>query len=81
MPNKANTTVPGAPAGLNKPNRSPETQGNTRVDEGSEQCTFERVQSRAYKLWEEAGKPDGDVAREQCWRQAECELLAESTKT
>ena len=32
---------------------------------------------RAYKLWEQAGKPDGDAARVQFWCEAEKENMAD----
>ena len=32
------------------------------------------IQVRAYALWEQAGKPEGDAAREQFWCAAEKEL-------
>ncbi|AGA26360.1 DUF2934 domain-containing protein [Singulisphaera acidiphila] len=34
------------------------------------------IQVRAYELWEQAGKPDGDVARERFWSEAEKEIMA-----
>ena len=34
------------------------------------------IQVRAYGLWEQAGKPDGDAARERFWREAEKEIMA-----
>jgi hypothetical protein len=34
------------------------------------------IQVRAYGLWEQAGKPGGDAARERCWYEAEAEILA-----
>ena len=34
------------------------------------------IQIRAYGLWEEAGRPDGDAARERFWCEAESEILA-----
>jgi hypothetical protein len=34
------------------------------------------IQVRAYGLWEQAGKPDGDAARERCWCQAEKGITA-----
>ena len=34
------------------------------------------IQVRAYGLWEQAGKPDGDTARERCWCEAEKEIMA-----
>jgi Protein of unknown function (DUF2934) len=30
-----------------------------------------KIQIRAYALWEQAGKPPGDAARERFWREAE----------
>jgi hypothetical protein len=37
---------------------------------------FELIQMRAYYLWEQAGRPDGDAARERFWLQAEHEVAA-----
>ena len=34
------------------------------------------TQIRAYDLWEQAGRPEGDVAREQFWSEAENEISA-----
>lgn len=34
------------------------------------------IQVRAYGLWEQAGRPGGDAAREQFWCEAEAEVLA-----
>jgi hypothetical protein len=34
------------------------------------------IQVRAYGLWEQAGKPDGDASRERFWCEAEKELMA-----
>ena len=33
------------------------------------------IQIRAYGLWEQAGKPSGDTAREQFWCEAEKEIM------
>ena len=33
------------------------------------------IRVRAYALWEQAGKPDGDAAREQFWCAAEKEIM------
>jgi hypothetical protein len=37
---------------------------------------FREIQTRAYGLWEEAGWPGGDAARERCWCEAEKESQA-----
>jgi hypothetical protein len=37
---------------------------------------FQLTQMRAYCLWEQAGRPDGDAARENFWFQAEREVAA-----
>lgn len=34
------------------------------------------IQIRAYGLWEQAGRPGGDAARERFWCEAETEVLA-----
>jgi hypothetical protein len=34
------------------------------------------IQERAYGLWEQAGRPDGDSARERFWCEAEAEIMA-----
>jgi hypothetical protein len=34
------------------------------------------IQIRAYGLWEQAGRPGGDAARERFWCEAESEILA-----
>jgi hypothetical protein len=34
------------------------------------------IQVRAYGLWEQAGRPDGDAARERFWCEAEAEITA-----
>jgi Protein of unknown function (DUF2934) len=33
------------------------------------------IRIRAHRLWEQAGKPDGDAAREQFWCEAEKEIM------
>jgi hypothetical protein len=38
------------------------------------------IQDRAYDLWEHAGKPEGNAAREQFWREAEKEYVASHAK-
>jgi hypothetical protein len=35
---------------------------------------FQLTQMRAYYLWEQAGRPDGDAARERFWFLAESEI-------
>jgi hypothetical protein len=37
---------------------------------------FQMVQMRAYYLWDQSGRPDGDAARERFWLQAEREVVA-----
>ena len=37
---------------------------------------FRLIQIRAYGLWEQAGRPGGDAARERFWCDAESEVLA-----
>lgn len=34
------------------------------------------IQARAYGLWEQAGRPGGDEARERFWCEAEAEVMA-----
>lgn len=34
------------------------------------------IEVRAYGLWEQAGKPDGDAARERSWCEAEKQIAA-----
>lgn len=45
----------------------------------SEKVSLEKqaqlIRVRAYELWEQAGRPEGDVAREKFWTEAESELL------
>lgn len=36
----------------------------------------ELIRVRAYELWEAAGRPEGDVARDKFWADAEDELLS-----
>ncbi len=50
-------------------NPAPTTQ---KISEEERFCT---IQARAYSLWEQTGKPDGDAAREQCWCEAEQEIV------
>ena len=40
---------------------------------------FRLIQIRAYGLWEQAGRPGGDAARERFWCDAESEVLASQT--
>lgn len=35
------------------------------------------IQIRAFGLWEQAGKPDGDAAREHFWYEAEKVIMAD----
>ncbi len=44
--------------------------------EASPEERFRLIQIRAYGLWEKAGRPDGDAARERFWCDAESEILA-----
>jgi len=37
---------------------------------------FRLIQMHAYELWEQAGRPGGDAARERFWCEAESEILA-----
>jgi hypothetical protein len=37
---------------------------------------FRLIQVRAYGLWEQADRPDGDAARERFWCEAEAEVMA-----
>jgi hypothetical protein len=37
---------------------------------------FQLIQMRAYYLWQQAGRPDGDKDREHFWFQAEREIAA-----
>jgi hypothetical protein len=39
----------------------------------------ELIASRAYALWEKAGRPDGEAARNEFWHAAESEILATQT--
>src|SRR5262245_60673178 len=61
-------TLPGAPAGLNEmsPSARPEENSSREYEQ-----RFRNTQMRAYKLWEDAGRPEGDAERERFWREAE----------
>ena len=48
--------------------------------EVSEEERSRLIQVRAYGLWEQAGKPDGDAARERFWCEAEKELIASQAR-
>jgi Protein of unknown function (DUF2934) len=48
--------------------------------EVGEEERFRLIQTRAYGLWEQAGKPDGDAARERFWREAEKEIMASQAR-
>jgi DUF2934 family protein len=68
--------------------RHPDNPSNIAVREGlaektahaGQQVTAEErsrlIQIRAYGLWEQAGRPGGDAARERFWCEAESEILA-----
>jgi hypothetical protein len=43
--------------------------------EVSPEGRFRLIQIRAYGLWEQAGRPGGDAARERFWCDAESEIL------
>jgi hypothetical protein len=43
--------------------------------EAAAEDRFRSIQVRAYGLWEEAGKPGDDAARERFWCEAEKEFL------
>jgi DUF2934 family protein len=45
----------------------------------SKEDQFQLIQVRAYCLWEQAGKPDGDEARERFWHEAEEDVTASHT--
>ena len=40
----------------------------------------ELIRERAYELWEAAGRPEGDIAREKFWADAELELLSAAAR-
>ena len=46
--------------------------------EVSPEGRFRLIQIRAYSLWEQAGRPGGDAARERFWCDAESEILGSS---
>jgi hypothetical protein len=46
----------------------------------SEEERSRLIQDRAYGLWEQAGKPEGDAARQQFWCEAEKEVMASHAK-
>jgi Protein of unknown function (DUF2934) len=48
--------------------------------EVSPEVRFRLIQIRAYGLWEQAGRPGGDAARERFWCDAESEILASQAK-
>ncbi len=48
----------------------------TAGEEGSAEERFRLTQIRAYGLWEQAGRPGGDAAREQFWCDAKTEVEA-----
>lgn len=68
--------------------RHPHHAGSTEMREGSAEkpalagqtiSAEERsrlIQVRAYGLWEQAGRPDGDTTRERFWCEAEAEIMA-----
>lgn len=41
---------------------------------------FERIQERAYQLWEQAGQPAGEALREQFWFDAEKLVKADAVQ-
>jgi hypothetical protein len=67
-------TLPGAPAGLNETQPLPTNRPVAEDSKQSGDHRFERVQARAYKLWEDAGRPRGGAEREHFWREAENQL-------
>jgi hypothetical protein len=72
-------TLPGAPAGLNETQPSPPSPNAEQPLLNGEQ-RFQQTQTRAYQLWEEAGKPAGDAERERFWREAETQLDGHSNQ-
>ena len=50
--------------------------GKMRV---SDEERFQLIQLRAYCLWEQAGRPKGDEARERFWHEGEEEITASHT--
>ena len=68
--------------------RHPAQAGSAEISAGSAEkpaltgqaiSTEERsrlIRERAYGLWEQAGRPDGDAARERFWCEAEAEITA-----
>ena len=46
----------------------------------SQEDRSQLIQVRAHALWEQAGKPDGDAARERFWCEAEKEIMASHSK-
>jgi len=45
------------------------------LHEASDEEHSRLIQVRAYTLWEQAGKPSDDAAREQFWCEAEKEIM------
>ncbi|OWK39813.1 DUF2934 domain-containing protein [Fimbriiglobus ruber] len=44
------------------------------VCSAGEEQRLHSIRVRAYDLWEQAGKPDGDADRERFWSEAESEI-------
>ena len=54
----------------------PAEKAASHKQEVSEDQRSRLIHVRAYGLWEQAGKPDGDEARERFWREARNEINA-----
>jgi hypothetical protein len=75
MPVKPKTTRPGEPAPVSA--RTTPAEASDSVSLGPRaaprtQPTEDEIRARAYALWEQAGRPEGDGA--QFWMEAEKEL-------
>ena len=66
----------------------PSHNGNAAVAEhpseqnapASHEARIKLIEIRAYGLWEQAGKPEGDAARDLFWNEAEKKVVASETK-
>jgi hypothetical protein len=61
-------------AGHAEKSQSPTERPVPVTEKPDENDRSRSIRIRAYALWEQAGKPDGDATREHFWREAEQEF-------
>ena len=75
MSTKTRVRHPQTHAGNGEMKKGPAEKPIFDVPKLSEEKRARLIQVRAYELWEQGGKPDGNAASERFWCEAEKEIL------